>query len=44
MGGILRGIKFNLNALAPDLALNKRIAESILEASGFLGRETVPSV
>jgi hypothetical protein len=44
MGRIFRAIKLDFRAFAPDLALNRRIAEKILEASGFLGREAVPSI
>lgn len=41
---ILRGMKLNFYAFPRDLVLNEKIAERILEASGFLSYETVPSV
>lgn len=44
MVSILRSIKSNFNSFPPDLVLNEKVAEKILEASGFLRYETVPSV
>lgn len=44
MARVFSGMKFSLNALSADLVLNERIAEKILAATGFLERETVPSI